>query len=81
MACKCFIWYCLYKYYYYYLFLFLITIIKLIKLSWWYIIRYDLDLVTIAEPMKEALKSFIDSKPHLKAISVGVRSTDPYSGK
>jgi len=31
--------------------------------------------------MKEALKSFIDSKPHLKAISVGVRSTDPYSGK
>jgi len=40
---------------------------------------YDLDLVTIAEPMKEALKSFIDNKPQLKAISVGVRSTDPYS--
>jgi len=40
---------------------------------------YDLDIITISEPMKEALKSFIDSKPGLKAISVGVRSTDPYS--
>jgi len=40
---------------------------------------YDLDIVTISEPMKEALKLFIDSKPGLKAISVGVRSTDPYS--
>jgi len=40
---------------------------------------YDLDLITIAEPMKDALGLFLEQKPDLKAISVGVRRTDPYS--
>ncbi len=43
--------------------------------------RYDLDLISIAEPMKDALKLFLEQKTDLKAISVGVRRTDPYSGK
>jgi len=29
--------------------------------------------------MKEALKTFLEQKTDMKAISVGVRSTDPYS--
>jgi len=41
---------------------------------------YDLDLISIAEPMKEALKTFLEQNKDMKAISVGVRSTDPYSG-
>jgi len=40
-----------------------------------------LDIISISEPMKEALKIFLDKIPEMKAISVGVRSTDPYSGK
>ncbi|KAG4101825.1 hypothetical protein H8356DRAFT_1654586 [Neocallimastix lanati (nom. inval.)] len=40
---------------------------------------YDLDIISISEPMKEALKIFLDKIPEMKAISVGVRSTDPYS--
>jgi len=40
---------------------------------------YDLDLISIAEPMKDALGLFLEQKPDLKAISVGVRRTDPYS--
>jgi len=40
---------------------------------------YDLDLISISEPMKEALKTFLEQKTDMKAISVGVRSTDPYS--
>jgi len=30
--------------------------------------------------MKDALGLFLEQKPDLKAISVGVRRTDPYSG-
>jgi len=40
---------------------------------------YDLDLITISEPMKEALKYFLEQRNNLRAISVGVRRTDPYS--
>jgi len=40
---------------------------------------YDLDLISIAEPMKEGLKLFLEQRVNLKAISIGVRSTDPYS--
>ncbi|KAK9455420.1 hypothetical protein V1511DRAFT_500402 [Dipodascopsis uninucleata] len=38
---------------------------------------YSLDLIRLPTPMKEAFQKFLDAKPHIKAIMVGTRRTDP----
>ncbi|KAK9450880.1 uncharacterized protein V1518DRAFT_370648 [Limtongia smithiae] len=38
---------------------------------------YSLDLIRLPSPMKEAFQKFLDAKPHVKAILVGTRRTDP----
>lgn len=40
--------------------------------------RYGLDLVSIPAPMKSALQTYIEADPHIKAVCVGTRRTDPY---
>nr|CAD7454221.1 unnamed protein product [Timema tahoe] len=41
--------------------------------------RYELNLVTIPGPIKGALQKLLREKPHLKAVLMGTRRTDPYS--
>ncbi|KAK9235484.1 hypothetical protein V1525DRAFT_390422 [Lipomyces kononenkoae] len=38
---------------------------------------YSLDLIRLPTPMKVAFQKFLDAKPHVKAIMVGTRRTDP----
>ncbi|KAK9243710.1 hypothetical protein V1506DRAFT_462468 [Lipomyces tetrasporus] len=38
---------------------------------------YSLDLIRLPPPMKAAFQKFLDAKPHVKAIMVGTRRTDP----
>ncbi|KAK9362599.1 hypothetical protein V1504DRAFT_311308 [Lipomyces starkeyi] len=38
---------------------------------------YSLDLIRLPTPMKAAFQKFLDAKPHIKAIMVGTRRTDP----
>ncbi|KAK9463641.1 uncharacterized protein V1516DRAFT_668333 [Lipomyces oligophaga] len=38
---------------------------------------YWLDLIRLPSPMKQAFQQFLDAKPHVKAIMVGTRRTDP----
>ncbi|KAK9365995.1 hypothetical protein V1509DRAFT_314026 [Lipomyces kononenkoae] len=38
---------------------------------------YSLDLIRLPTPMKAAFQKFLDAKPHVKAIMVGTRRTDP----
>ena len=40
---------------------------------------YNLDLVTIQAPMKEALGSMLEQRPNIKAILMGTRQGDPGS--
>nr|CAD7567658.1 unnamed protein product [Timema californicum] len=40
---------------------------------------YELNLVTIPGPIKGALQKLLKEKPHLKAVLMGTRRTDPYS--
>jgi FAD synthetase len=42
--------------------------------------RYNLDVIKIAANMKSSLQTFLDSNPQVKAIFIGTRRTDPYSG-
>ncbi|TPX48217.1 hypothetical protein SeMB42_g03079 [Synchytrium endobioticum] len=41
--------------------------------------EYNLDMHKIAEPMKEALQSFLDHNPSVQAILIGTRRTDPHA--
>nr|CAD7193741.1 unnamed protein product [Timema douglasi] len=41
--------------------------------------RYELNLVTIPGPIKGVLQKLLREKPHLKAVLMGTRRTDPYS--
>lgn len=53
------------------------------RTSWSHIIssnRYPLDLHTHAGPMRPALTAFHQAHPHIRAVCVGSRSTDPYCG-
>ncbi|KAK9467955.1 hypothetical protein V1512DRAFT_260436 [Lipomyces arxii] len=38
---------------------------------------YSLDLIRLPNPMKGAFEQFLKAKPHIKAIMVGTRRTDP----
>lgn len=41
---------------------------------------FDLDLYTVPPPMCNALCSFLKENSNIKAIFIGTRLTDPYSG-
>lgn len=42
--------------------------------------RYNLDLLRIPGPMKNALEEYHTQKPDIKAIMVGTRRDDPHGG-
>ncbi|KAJ2781455.1 3'-phosphoadenosine 5'-phosphosulfate sulfotransferase [Coemansia javaensis] len=44
------------------------------------VVRYSLELVERAGPMKQGLQSFKDDYPHIQAVFVGTRRDDPYGG-
>ncbi|KAJ4379041.1 3'-phosphoadenosine 5'-phosphosulfate sulfotransferase [Neurospora sp. IMI 360204] len=41
--------------------------------------EYHLDLARYALPMRQALDVYLDEKPHVKAVFMGTRRTDPHS--
>ncbi|KAK3498044.1 uncharacterized protein B0T23DRAFT_334564 [Neurospora hispaniola] len=41
--------------------------------------EYHLDLARYALPMRQALDCYLDEKPHVKAVFMGTRRTDPHS--
>ncbi|RCI12413.1 hypothetical protein L249_0455 [Ophiocordyceps polyrhachis-furcata BCC 54312] len=41
--------------------------------------RYNLDLVRYTLPMREALEAYRAHRPHVKAVFMGTRRTDPHS--
>lgn len=43
-------------------------------------LRYGLELIRIQGGIREALSDLKSSHPHLKAVCMGTRSTDPHSG-
>ena len=42
--------------------------------------QYGLDLITIEGPMKSALAKYLEQRPSVQAILVGVRRIDPHGG-
>lgn len=40
--------------------------------------QYYLDVIKLAPPLKVGFQKYLDLKPHIKAIFVGMRRTDPY---
>ena len=49
--------------------------------SLYFFIRFDLELIDIQKPMREALEHLKSTHPEIKAIVMGTRSTDPHGGK
>lgn len=42
--------------------------------------RYDLDCEVLPGPMKSALFKLLEKRPKIKAVIMGTRRSDPYSG-
>lgn len=43
--------------------------------------HYHLDIIRLAPPLKDGFEKYLAKKPHIKAILVGIRRTDPYGEK